>query len=62
MLFALTYTGKKQDLTPLTTGQMFVPRHDLSEADKEITKILVNACEIVGIPVLDQVIIGKEEY
>ena len=33
-----------------------------SEADKEITRILVNACEIVGIPVLDHVIIGKEGH
>jgi len=33
-----------------------------SEADKEITRILVNACEMVGIPVLDHVIIGKEEH
>ena len=33
-----------------------------SVADKEITRVLVNACEIVGIPVLDHVIIGKEEH
>jgi DNA repair protein RadC len=33
-----------------------------SEADKEITRILVNACEMVGIPVLDHVIIGKKEH
>ena len=33
-----------------------------SEADKEITRILINACEMVGIPVLDHVIIGKEEH
>lgn len=33
-----------------------------SEADKEITRILVNACEMVGIPVLDHVIIGKNGH
>ncbi|MFH1974427.1 MAG: DNA repair protein RadC [Pseudomonadota bacterium] len=33
-----------------------------SENDKEITKHLVIACEIVGIKVLDHIILGRDNY
>lgn len=33
-----------------------------SGCDKEITRILVLACQIVGISVLDHVVIGKDNY